>query len=113
MDDKLSRDILNLEDYIDTYLFAPSIEWWKDAFDVQVYSRWTAYEILERMILEESKLPQHISGVEIRSSVDIIDEFIDEVEYFYEVSHNDNQRFIFHVAVSTAASILALFERRK
>lgn len=106
MDD---RDILKLERYIDTYLFPPTIGWLKDAFYVQIYSRWAAYEILERMINEISKPPQHISGIKRRSTVEIIDEFIDEMEYYYELSEN----LIFYVARNAAMNILTLFEDRK
>lgn len=104
------RDIAILETYIDMYLFTPSIGWFKDAFDVQVYSRWAANEILLRMMDEEMKLPPHISGVERRSTVEIIDEFIDEVEYCYLASKDPRKKMIFYVATNAAKNILILFE---
>lgn len=103
------RDIATLERYMDECLFEPSLGWFKDAFDMQVYSRWVANEILERMMNEAMKLPEHISGVEQRSACDIIDEFIDELECAYSGSHNYNTKLIFFTALDAAKSIRALY----
>lgn len=107
------RDISKLERYIDTYLFIPSIGWFRDAYYVQVYSRWAAYEILERMMDEAMKLPEHISGIERRSALEIVDEFTDEMGYYYEASDDPHKKFIFYVAMNAAMSISILFERSK
>lgn len=107
------RDIATLERYMDKCLFEPSLGWFKDAFDMQVYSRWVANEILERMTNEAMKLPEHISGVERRSASEIVDEFIDELECAYSGSRNHDTKFIFFIALDAAKSIRALYTREE
>lgn len=104
------QDISKLEQYIETYLFVPSVGWLRDAFNVQIYSRWAANEILYRMMDEATKVPEHISGIPQRSTLEIIDEFIDEVEYCYEITKKPNAKLIFYVAANAAKNILILFE---
>lgn len=104
------QDISKLKQYIDTYLFVPNIGWFKDAFDVQIYSRWAANEILYRMMDEATKVPEYISGTPQRSTIEIVEGFIDEVEYCYEVAEKPSAKSIFYVAANAAKNILILFE---
>lgn len=107
------RDIATLERYMDEYLFEPSLGWFKDAFDMQVYSRWVANEILERMMNEAMKLPEHISGVAQCSASEIVDAFIDELDCAYSGSDNHDAKLIFFTALDAAKSIRALYTREE
>lgn len=105
------RDIVKLEEYADKYLPEPSIIWPKSDFDVRAYSRWAVDEILERMMHEAMKLPEHISGIEQRSAVEIVREFMDEMQDAYFESRDINRKSIFFIAMDTARTILALFQK--
>lgn len=107
------RDIATLERYMGEYLFEPSLGWFKDAYDMQVYSRWVANEILQRMMNEAMKLPEHISGVERRSAIEIVDEFIDDLECAYSGSHNHDAKLIFFMALDAAENIRELYTREE
>lgn len=105
------RDIIILENYAATHLAEPNLEWANDAFDVCVYSRWAVNEILERMMDETTKLPEFISGIPRKSTVQIITEYIYEMEGAYREVNNVEQKMIFFIAASTARSILSLFQK--
>ena len=109
MDD---RDVLTLQDYINKHLFEPCINWPRHEFELHSYSRWAAYEILERVINETMKLPPHITGFERESTVDIIDNFINELDYYYDGSKDVRRQLMFAIARDEAKNILCLFERR-
>lgn len=98
-----------IQDYIDEYLPAPQANWSKCEFDICCHARWAAYEIVERIIEEASKLPPHITGQESKSHIEIIEEFMMEMDYYSEVSENKHSRLIFSIAKSIASEILALF----
>lgn len=105
--------VLDIQKYIDQYLFEPRITWPKYEFSIRCYSRWAANEILNRIVEESMKLPQFITGREPRTSSSIIKEFIDEMDYYSELNDGKNQR-IFNIAKCTAIDInIYIFERRK
>lgn len=98
MDD---RDVLILEEYIEHNL--PDNP---KCFDLYAYSRWAAYEILERVIHETMKLPSHITGVERIPAADIIESFIDEMDYYYERSSSERAKIAFSIARDEGKCIL-------
>lgn len=95
MDD---RDVRIVEEYIQTLPEATALDS-REIFRSHVYSRWAAYEILERVISEAMKLPEHISGKEILSLEEVIDSFIDEMDYFISVSGTARAKTIFQIAL--------------
>lgn len=89
--------INTIQNYIDNHIITPS------------YSLWAADEIMNRVIEELSKLPPHITGVEPISHIEIIEEFIREMDYLYETSITTKNKLIFMEARSTGKEILRMF----
>lgn len=87
-----------IQEYIDEYLFEPRSNWCKYEFNVRSYSRWAANEIIER-IRNDSE----------RSPVNIISEFIREVDLCCEKTPTNQAQLIFEVAKETATDIVLLF----
>lgn len=106
------RDIKVIEDYIDEYLYKPETNWPDWEFDTQAYSRWAGEEVLERVIFEALKLPPHITGDEPKEITEIIAEYIDDMDYFYEISNDNRKKLMFFIARDVGTDILSLFERR-
>ena len=63
------------------------------------YSRWAAEEVLVRVVEETEILPEHISGIEARTLDEVIDEFIDDMSMFHEMSERLELRRIFWIAM--------------
>lgn len=103
------KTLLVIQEYIDTRLYIPLLRWPKDEFDKRCYSRWAANEILERLIDETMRLPQFITGRESKSPLDIISEFISELDYYVDISEDKRTRLIFSAAKDTATEIILLF----
>lgn len=101
--------VLVIQEYVDECLYIPLLHWPKDEFDERCYSRWAANEILERIIEETTRLPQFITGREPMSPLDIIIEFISEVDYCMDVSEDKRTRQLFSAAKDTATDIVLLF----
>ena len=89
MDD---RDVIVVENYINENFSRPS----KDRYES--YSRWAAEEILSRVIDEASKLPAHITGVQPRTLREVIQSFVDEMDYYADISGWNTSRIAFSVA---------------
>ena len=106
MDD---RDVLKIQRYMKKHLYEPDIKWSKGEFELHVYQRWAANEILERVMEEAMKLPPHISGFERQSTAEIIRAFIHELNYYSDESRTVRGKFIFSVARDEARDILDLF----
>ena len=87
------RDVIMMEDYIRNQRPPPP-----QSFDINAYYRWAAYEILERMINETMKLPSHISGKEQLSAADIVESFIDEMDYYQSEASSDYVKNVFQIA---------------
>lgn len=101
--------LLVIQEYVDEYLSTPVLCWPKDEFDRRCYSRWAVNEILERVIEEATRPPQFITGRESVSPLNIISEFISELDYCEDVSENKQTRLIFSAAKDTATDIILLF----
>lgn len=98
-----------IREYIEKCLFEPNFNWPKYEFDLRSYSRWAANEILERVIEETLRPPPNISGYETKSPINIIKEFIEEMDDFYEVSDSKRIQYICSIAREAAKDILYLF----
>lgn len=106
------RDIKIIEDYIDEYLCSPELYLPDWEYDIQAYSRWAGEEVLERVIFEDLKLPPHITGIESKDTAEIIEEYISDIDYFYETCSDIHKKLIFFIARDVGMEILGLFERR-
>lgn len=92
---KVSVDAI--EEYISEYLFPPCDNWPNDEFRRRSYSRWAACEILERVRNDN------------RDPLDVIEEFSDEMDQYFELSDESQDYYIFIVARETADEIAYLF----
>jgi hypothetical protein len=81
----------------------------KDYFEDLSYARWAAYEIIDRLNTEAERLPSCITGREPVPPVDIIAEFMDDLEnYIYDGCSEKHER-IFTIAKDFADDIILLF----
>lgn len=87
-----------IQEYINKYLFEPRSNWPMYEFNVRSYSRWAANEIIGR-----------IQNDSDRSPVNVISEFIREVDLYSEKTPTNQSQLIFSVAKETAIDIILLF----
>lgn len=87
-----------INEYLEQYLFEPQISWPKCEFDVRSYSRWAAKEILRRL----KERPE--TGV-----INIIQGFMDELDYYTDLSEHWTSAKIFRIARETSEDLLKLF----
>lgn len=85
-----------LQEYVNDCLFEPSNDWPAIEFKRRTYSRWAADEITKR--LNEDHDP-----------ISILEQFIDEMDDYSEVTDDKETQFIFTVAKETAEDIALLF----
>ena len=109
----MDRDIRFLIDYIDENHSEPAQTRNALEFEWEAYSKWAAHEILDRLIFESSKPPERMTGKERASTIDIIEEFLIDVNYYAETSDDSRNQFMFLVARFEARRILNLFRERK
>lgn len=83
----------------------------KKYFEFISYARWTADEIMGRLNSEAERLPSHITGSwrEPIPPIDIIANFIDEMEAYMCDGCKEQQRYIFSIAKEIAGDIILLF----
>lgn len=101
--------IVKVQGYIDEFLPELDSVYPTCIFDSRSYARWAANEILDRLMCEASKLPPHITGQEPRSVLDIIDEFISELDCYFYISRDGNTQAMVNIAEHTAKYIRRLF----
>lgn len=73
------------------------------------FSKWALNEILNRVLDETQKLPYHISGLEPEPVKDIIQEFIEEMEYFSSIANTAEVIFFAEIAKDEAEKLLRHF----
>lgn len=105
---ELAESVHIINNYIEEYLPAPDIQWPKAQFEERSYSRWAAYELMERVINEASLLPYHITGIEEKSTVEIIEDFIYEMVYIRDLEDAYRSRLCL-VAIEVSKDILDIF----
>lgn len=106
------REILSIEGYIELYLERMDMDYPPVEFDIYAYSQWAAYEVLDRIIKEDERLPPHISGEELTPVEDIIEGFILDMDYFASQTEITRKQLIFSIARDVGKDILNSFERR-
>lgn len=84
--------------YIDQHLFSPSFSWSKYEFEKRTYSRWAAYEIINRIMDKPFDMPSCI-----------IEEFMTEMSMYACYGKDKHRSWIFQVAAETAEEMLSLF----
>lgn len=77
------------------------------------YSKWALNEILGRVLDETQKLPYHISGLEPQPASDIIQEFIEEMNYYSTLATSEEVIFFVEVAKDEAERLLRKFVRKE
>ncbi len=96
MDD---RDVILVEDYIKNCTSPPKLDPKNPfIFDLNSYSRWADDEILIRVMREAMKLPAHITGKYHIELPDIIECFIDEMDYYMQIATTDRSKEMFEIA---------------
>lgn len=98
-----------IQEYIDEYLFEPAKNWPEEEFNARSCERWTANELLERITRETMLPPEFISVHPLRTPYQIIEEFINDMDYQAKASDNRKHYFIFSTARDTAIDIILLF----
>jgi hypothetical protein len=83
----------------------------KEYFEDFSYARWAAYEIIDRLNTEAERLPSHITGYlrEPVPPVDIIAEFMDDMECCIYDGCSEKHERIFTIAKDVADDIILLF----
>lgn len=74
------------------------------------FSKWALNEILGRVLDETQKLPYHISGLEPQPVTEIIQEFIEEMEYYSTLAKTAEVIFFVETAKYEAEKLLARFK---
>lgn len=103
MDDK---DVLLIEDYIRRNEYKPDLHEDRNFFELHSYSNFAMYEVLRRVICESMKLPAHISGKESLTLMEIVEAFIDEMDYYSNKSSHYRAKEAFEIARDEAKCIL-------
>lgn len=93
--------------YIDKYHKLPFPDVDDYVRESYVYARWAAIEISERLVMESCILPEEVSGIQQRSAIEIVEEFIEEVDSFAQESSTSKAKFIFSIAGDEARRIAA------
>ena len=86
-----------IREYIQENLFEPSFSWDKREFETRSYSRWAAYEVLNRVIDHPIDAP-----------LDTIENFVLEMAMYAHYGKNEHRSFIFQIAFETATEIALL-----
>lgn len=103
MDDK---DVLLIEDYIRTNEYQPDLTMDRYFFEMHSYANFAMHEILRRVVCESMKLPAHITGKESLTLTEIIEAFIDEMDYYSNLSSHYRAKEAFEIARDEAKCIL-------
>lgn len=82
---------------LDENLFEPNIKWSDYEFERQSYSRWAAYEIMNRMMDHPCDIPEIAA-----------EEFLYTMATFAAITDEPKKRRIFEIARDTANDILTI-----
>ena len=98
-----------IQKYIDKYLFDPKVNWPEKEFKSRCYSQQVANEILDRITDEASTMPNYISYRDPLTVVEIIEDYIFELEDYYDESITKTSILMFYTMKETAIDIIMLF----
>lgn len=82
--------IKTISNYISTYLKPDSPIADKDEFRSKSYARWAANEILYRLYDEELQVPSYIIPRSEKTAIEIIDNFIFEMEILLSIKYTQS-----------------------
>jgi len=106
--------IIIINKYVDDHLYSTDFgkitpKESKEYFEDLSYAKWAAYEIIDRLNAEAERLPSSLTGREPIPPIDIIAEFMDDLEnYIYDGCSEKHER-IFTIAKDFADEIILLF----
>lgn len=92
--------IKEVMDYIENDLFEPGTSWPNHIFEERSYSRWAAYEIIQRL-MDRPLDPPEIT----------IEEFIFDMESYYAITENPRIEHIFSIAADIGKNILQIVQK--
>lgn len=97
-----------IREYVDIRLSNQDDKWFRrgHGFSLISYSKWAADELLVRIMEESFRL-------EPRTSVEIVEDFIDEMDVFIELSSTERPDLIFTIAKEIAEHILYFLKDNK
>lgn len=98
--------IFMIRKYIDTYLFEPKKSWPDRYFLERSYERWTADEIIARLIEQESIFPWNYFYSEIKTPVEVINEYIYELEKILAETQKEKNKEALLIAIVTLYDLL-------
>lgn len=101
-----TQAIRAIENYITDILGEPQYSWPDDEFKLCSYSRSAAYEIMSLIMDESLRPPPYISGRIPQSHVEILHEYISDMDYYAETCDHETHRLIFSIARDTGLDIL-------
>lgn len=97
-----------IQEYIDENLFLPAPNWPPEEFNTRSYERRAGLELIER-ITRESMIIPGLSVQPLRTPYQIIEEFIDDMDYQARSTDNSHHYFMFSTFRDTAIDIVLLF----
>lgn len=100
------RDVLLIEEYIRENEYKPDLKDSTYFFRIHSYSNFAMNEILRRVIYESSRLPAHITGKESLTLIEIIEDFICEMEHCSSIAKRSQIKEIFDISRDEAKCIL-------
>lgn len=81
-----------------------------ECIQCSAYEEWAVTEILSRLTDEMVTLPSHITGYEPVSAGEIVEQFIQEMEYCRSISTNRDAILMYSIAIDEGFNIRKLFE---
>lgn len=99
------RAILLVREYLDEELPEQKSRCIDLDFEFRSYSRWAANELIDKFIREGSRLPPHIIGDIPKDPIDIVKEFIRDLEYYFDISDDTKTQELFYSAMITIKRI--------
>lgn len=100
------KELNFISKYIDDRFYLPNLRFPREYFIKQSYSRWAGNEILQRIFLETEKPPTHITGVFPKTPLEIVQEFIEDMEFCICSRTNHDHDYIFKIAKTAAEEIM-------
>lgn len=92
------RDVRLVQDYISKSVPEPSVRDSDEMFDLHAYSFVAAEEVLSRVIKEAMKLPAYLTGRYDPDVLDIVDDFVEEMDHYAHSSDSEDAKRIFSIA---------------
>lgn len=92
------QDVRLIQDYILKNVPEPSTKDHEDLFELHAYSFIAAEEVLGRVIKEAMKIPAYLTGRPDVDVLDIVNGFVDEMDYYVHASESKDARRIFSIA---------------